>query len=64
MDLGAADYLVLGTRATQAHGQFLYNGVNGALYWDADGSGVGAKVLVASLIGHPALAASDLHVFG
>ncbi len=64
MDIGAADRLVLGTKATHGYGQFLYNGANGALYWDADGTGLGAKVQVASLIGHPTLAASDLHIIG
>ena len=64
MDLGQGDHLVLGSKATQGHGQFLYTAANGALYWDADGTGGGAKALVAMLATHPALLAGDLHVIG
>jgi hypothetical protein len=35
---------VIGTVATEAFGQFLYNTANGVLYWDADGTGAGARV--------------------
>ncbi len=63
MDLGQGDHLVLGTQATQGHGQFIY-AANGALYWDADGTGVGVKALVARFSAHPALLAGDLHVIG
>ena len=37
----AADRLVMGSVATQAFGQFLYNSVTGVLAWDADGTGAG-----------------------
>jgi subtilisin-like proprotein convertase family protein len=40
----AANQLVIGTVATEAFGQFLYNTANGVLYWDADGTGAGARV--------------------
>ncbi|OYW42850.1 MAG: hypothetical protein B7Z38_03540, partial [Rhodobacterales bacterium 12-64-8] len=43
-------------------GQFLYNTGNGALSWDADGVGVQAAVLIATLTGAPSLSASDIFV--
>jgi Ca2+-binding RTX toxin-like protein len=43
----ASDAIVNGATATAAHGQFLYDDSNGKLYWDADGTGVGASVQVA-----------------
>ncbi|UPY39325.1 hypothetical protein LHU95_09625 [Sediminicoccus sp. KRV36] len=64
MDLAAADAFVLGAVATQAHGQFLYTATTGALAWDVDGTGGAAAQLVAILTSHPALVASDMHVFG
>jgi serralysin len=46
--------------AQDADDRFLYNTLNGALYFDADGSGRGARVLIAGLNGSPdALAATD-----
>ena len=47
---------------TQAHGQFLYHSSGGALYWDADGSGGGAALHLASLTSAPALSLSDFHI--
>jgi Ca2+-binding RTX toxin-like protein len=61
MDVGAENRFVNGTQATAAHGQFLY-GANGVLYWDADGTGSGSKVAVATLTGVPGLSAADLHI--
>jgi autotransporter-associated beta strand protein len=40
----SANQLVMGITATQAFGQFLYNAATGVLYWDADGTGAGARV--------------------
>ena len=64
MDLGADGRFVLGSTATQAFGQFIYTSATGALYWDADGTGAGAKMEVASLTGLPGLSAADMHIFG
>ena len=61
---GGAASLVAGAApaATQAFGQFLYNTGNGQLLWDADGTGGGAAVLLATLSGAPAITASDIEV--
>ena len=57
MDAAASGWLAFGTKATAAHGQFVYTGT--ALYWDADGTGAAAKALVATFGG---MVAGDLHV--
>jgi Ca2+-binding RTX toxin-like protein len=50
----AANYFVLGDTATEAgHGQFLYDGPTGNLWWDSDGTGGNAKELLANLNGGP-----------
>jgi Ca2+-binding RTX toxin-like protein len=56
--------LVSGTNpsASAASGQFLYDTDDGRLLWDADGTGGGAAVLVATLTSLPSLAASDFMV--
>jgi VCBS repeat-containing protein len=48
--------------ASGASGQFLYDTDDGTLYWDADGTGAGAAVLIATLSNLPTLAASDFVV--
>jgi Ca2+-binding RTX toxin-like protein len=58
------EYFVDGAKANQAHGQFLYNHNSGGLFWDADGTGAGTKVLVTTLVGAPEVTATDLHVIG
>lgn len=55
-----ADYFKLGTTAADANDFFIYDRPTGNLYFDADGSGVGAKVLIATLLGQPDLQASDI----
>ena len=62
MDLAAAQRFVLGGAANLAQGQFLFTAATGKLYWDDDGTGVDAKMLVATLAGFPSLTASDLMV--
>ena len=59
LDVAATGWFVAGTKATAAHAQFIATGT--ALYWDADGTGAGAKALVATIGG---LVSSDLHVIG
>jgi Ca2+-binding RTX toxin-like protein len=57
----AAEQFVANTTglAGDADDRFVYNTTNGYLYFDADGSGSGARVHIASLTGNPTLAASD-----
>lgn len=45
--------------ATQAFGQIVYDSDDGKLYWDADGTGGGAAVLLATVSGAPALTADN-----
>src|SRR3954469_612223 len=47
-----------------ASDRLIYNTTTGQLFYDADGNGAGASVLVATLQGAPALAATDVVVTG
>ncbi len=51
------------TSAQDADDRLIYNTTTGDLYYDADGSGSDAALLVAMLEGAPALSASDITVF-
>jgi len=48
--------------ASSADGQFLYDTDDGRLFWDADGTGSNAAVLIATLSNVPTLTASDFVV--
>jgi Ca2+-binding RTX toxin-like protein len=48
--------------ASTASGQFLYDTDDGRLFWDADGTGSDAAVLIATLSNVPTLTASDFVV--
>lgn len=48
--------------ASSAGGAFLYDTDTGDLFWDRDGSGADARVLIATLTGAPAIGASDIVV--
>ena len=62
-DGGAVSIISGGTPlATAASGQFLYDTDDGNLYWDADGTGGGAAVLVATFTGAPPLDPTDFVV--
>ena len=50
------------TSGRDASDRLVYDTTTGNLYYDADGSGTGAAQLVATLQGHPALAATDIAV--
>jgi Ca2+-binding RTX toxin-like protein len=52
------------TSGQDASDRLVYNTSTGDLFYDADGNGVGASVLVAHLSGAPALAATDIVVVG
>jgi Ca2+-binding RTX toxin-like protein len=62
MDTAAAHLLALGTAATEAHGQVIYDQPTGRLWWDVDGTGAAAKVGLAVLSGPPALNDADFGV--
>ena len=63
---GASVSLVSGANPTASGptGQFLYDTDDGSLSWDADGTGSGSAVLVATLTNLPPLQASDFIVGG
>lgn len=48
--------------AVDTNDYIVYNTTTGALYYDADGSGAGAKVQFATLTGHPTITAADFIV--
>lgn len=53
----------VGAVASDADDYFLYNSSTGALSFDADGSDGGSSVLLATLVGHPAITTADLVLF-
>ena len=59
---GAPDpgQLARGTRALDGDDRLVHDAATGRLWWDADGSGAGAAVLVARLGAGTALAEGDL----
>jgi Ca2+-binding RTX toxin-like protein len=52
----------IGTHAADASDRIIYDLVHQALYYDADGTGSGAAVQFAKLIGHPVITAADFVV--
>ncbi|MFC4173017.1 cellulose binding domain-containing protein [Microvirga sp. GCM10011540] len=56
------DFFTIGSKATDADDRIIYNSKNGALYYDADGSGDGAAVRFATLSKKLKLAYSDFIV--
>jgi Ca2+-binding RTX toxin-like protein len=56
------NFFHLGAAAGDANDYIVYNKATGALYYDADGSGAGHAVQIATLTSHPALTASDFTV--
>ena len=50
------------TSGHDANDRVVYDTSTGSLYYDADGSGSGAAQLVATITGHPAVAAADIAV--
>ncbi len=54
---------VLGAAATDAAHRIIYDQANGDLFYDADGSGAGARQLIASLVNGTVLTQADIFVF-
>jgi Ca2+-binding RTX toxin-like protein len=57
-----ANAFFVGSAAHDADDRIIYNSATGQLFYDADGTGGGAAVLFATLIGAPALTVSDFTV--
>jgi hypothetical protein len=57
-----ANKFFVGANAHDADDRVIYNSRTGALYYDADGAGGSAKLLIATLATHPALSASDIQI--
>lgn len=58
----AASRFVAGTAAADSGDRFIYQKSTGSLWYDADGSGAGAKVLVAELVDGTTLTAADIFI--
>ncbi|CAK0749838.1 serralysin [Gammaproteobacteria bacterium] len=58
----SADNFCANGKAVDANDFIVYDTSSGALYYDADGSGKGAAVQFATLVGHPAITATDFIV--
>jgi Ca2+-binding RTX toxin-like protein len=56
----SADQFVIGTDAVDPSDRFIYNSNNGDLFYDADGTGANAQIVVAKLENIPALSNSDI----
>ncbi len=56
----SAGVLTPGVLATHPGDHLLYDQAKGLLLYDVDGSGAGAAIPIALLIGHPALSAADI----
>jgi Ca2+-binding RTX toxin-like protein len=57
-----ADEFVINTAAIDSNDHIIYNNNTGALFYDADGNGVGAAVKIALIGNHAALTAADFLV--
>lgn len=60
--LTATEFKDIATGAKDADDHIIYDSRNGALYYDPDGSGAGAMVRFATLVGAPAITAADFVV--
>jgi Ca2+-binding RTX toxin-like protein len=54
--------IVFGSKAKDSDDVIIYHRLTGKLYYDADGSGVGEKVLLATFANHPGLTFADFYV--
>ncbi|MBE9139173.1 calcium-binding protein [Nodosilinea sp. LEGE 07088] len=58
----SANQFVLGAGAADASDRFIYNNTSGELYFDRDGTGGQAQVLLATLSGAPSISNTDIVV--
>ena len=58
----SSSYFNIGSKADDRNDYLIYNNKNGYLYYDADGSGSGKAVLIATLSKNLKLTSSDLYV--
>ncbi|MGZ8189974.1 MAG: calcium-binding protein [Methylococcaceae bacterium] len=58
----SVDNLVKGASAVDVNDFLVYNTTSGALSYDADGSGAGAAVQIATLVGVPSLTSADFSI--
>ncbi len=59
----SADQFTTGTGATTANQRIIYNQNTGELFYDADGSGGGAQVQIATLLSNPTLGAERIYAY-
>ena len=59
----SAGELIYGTAATAPGQHLIYDGATGSLYYDSDGAGGTAKVLLALLTGAPTLNPADIYIY-
>ena len=59
----SADQFTTGTGATTANQRIIYNQNTGELFYDADGSGGGAQVQIATLVSNPTLGAERIYAY-
>lgn len=60
----APEQFHVGTSAQDASDRLIYDDTTGDLWFDADGSGIGEAVLIATLLDAPALTANQIVTFG
>ncbi len=51
-----------GRSASSGNDHIVYDGMTGALYYDADGSGAGKAIHIATLKGAPSLSSADFFI--
>jgi Ca2+-binding RTX toxin-like protein len=55
----SSDQFTLGMSAVDARDRIIYNNISGELFFDCDGTGAQAQVLLATLTGAPSLNSSN-----
>ena len=58
----SSSYFNIGSKAEDRNDYLIYNNKNGYLYYDADGSGSGKAVLIATLSKNLKMTSSDFYV--